>query len=112
MHLIANTVQAFFSTGGVLCWVSEQAKYLFSIAIVRILYQQTERLLKLANNIRVRIVGILVITLLRFSFTSHEVLSGMTPFEWEAFASNLGFSFITALLLWEATRAIVMYFHR
>jgi sensor histidine kinase YesM len=77
-----------------------------------ILYEQMEQSMKLANNIRIRLIGILVITLLRYSFTSFEMLSGTKPFIWGEFATNMGFSILVSVLIWEGTRAAVVFSNR
>ncbi len=68
--------------------------------------------MNLASNIRIRIIGILVISVLRWSFTSASMLSGDKAFSWQEFWSNTGFSLLTAVLVWEGTRAVVMYYNR
>ncbi|GAB3182353.1 sensor histidine kinase [Telluribacter humicola] len=68
--------------------------------------------MKLADNYRVRIIGIAVITALRFGFYSSEMLAGTEPFTWEGVRGNFIFTFISAILMWEISRAVVVYYHK
>jgi hypothetical protein len=67
---------------------------------------------KPVNNYRIRLVGILIITALRFSFTSSNVLTGAEPAVINVMAKNLLMTFLTAVLLWETNRAAVVYFNK
>jgi uncharacterized membrane protein YeiH len=67
---------------------------------------------KLVDNYRVRILGIAVITALRFGFYSSEMLAGTVPFSWAGVRNNFLFTFISAILMWEVSRAVVVYFHK
>jgi sensor histidine kinase YesM len=106
------TAQSNFSTGGMLYWVSGQFRYLTYKAILFILYQQSGNIVNLASNIRIRLIGILVVSFMRWSFTSASMLSGDKAFVWQEFWSNVGFSVLTAVLTWEGTRAVVIYYNR
>jgi sensor histidine kinase YesM len=68
--------------------------------------------MKLADNIRIRLIGILMITLLRYSFMSYEMLSGAKPFIWREFFSTMSFSILVAAVIWEGTRAAVVLSNR
>lgn len=65
--------------------------------------------LKLTNNYRIRIIGILVIALLRFG------LFGSVTFGMDrgiSFAYILGNILLASILIWETSRLVVTYFHR
>jgi sensor histidine kinase YesM len=40
------------------------------------------------------------------------MLSGDKAFSWQEFWNNVGFSVLTAVLIWEGTRAVVVYYNR
>jgi sensor histidine kinase YesM len=67
---------------------------------------------KLVDNLRVRIFGISVITALRFGFYSSEMLAGAVPFSWIGVRDNFIFTLSASILIWESSRAVVVYFNK
>ncbi|HEX2532697.1 MAG TPA: histidine kinase [Chitinophagaceae bacterium] len=68
--------------------------------------------MKRVTDYRIRLTGIAVITALRFSFTSSNMLTGAEPVNLSLLGKNLLMTFLTAVLLWETNRAAVVYFNR
>ncbi|WP_144266277.1 sensor histidine kinase [Pontibacter ummariensis] len=68
--------------------------------------------MKLVNNYRIRLIGILTITALRFGFYSSDMMTGVVPFSWPALLENLLLTLLMAVTIWEATRAVVVYFNK
>lgn len=68
--------------------------------------------MKLFNNYRIRLLGIAIITVLRFSFSSSNMLTGAEPMVTGILTRNLLMAFLTAVILWETNRAAVVYFNK
>jgi hypothetical protein len=64
------------------------------------------------SNYRIRLVGILIITVLRLGYQLSEVLVGLQPFVWIGFFNNLFWAFLTGVTTWETNRLVVIYFNR
>jgi hypothetical protein len=67
---------------------------------------------KLVNDYRIRLFGILIITALRFSFTSSNMLTGAAPLDWSALGKNALMTFLIAVMIWETNRAAVVFFNK
>ncbi len=63
--------------------------------------------LKLVNDLRIRAAGILVITTLRLGLMIVSIYTGEVN-AWEVLENTV----LVAILLWESSRAVVLYFHR
>lgn len=67
---------------------------------------------ELVQNLRIRLIGILIITALRFGFYSSDMIAGVVPFTWPALLENFLMTVLMAVTIWEATRAVVLYFNK
>jgi sensor histidine kinase YesM len=63
--------------------------------------------LKLVNDLRIRAAGILVIATLRLGLMIVAIYTGEVK-TWEIFENTL----LAGFLIWESSRAVVLYFHR
>ncbi|GAB3491358.1 hypothetical protein GCM10027341_04230 [Spirosoma knui] len=63
--------------------------------------------MKLVNSLRIRLVGVAVIATLRFGLMSAEIWQGVMPL-----VLVIDNTLVAALLIWESSRAVVIYTHR
>lgn len=68
--------------------------------------------MKLTTNYHIRLAGILLLTLLRFAFSSSDKLAGNQPATFKIVVIDLIISLLTAIVMWEANRALVIYYNR
>ena len=68
--------------------------------------------MKAINSYTIRITGILVLTLLRFGFSSSDALVAEQAAPAKIYLFNLLFAFITSAIMWEANRWLVVYFNK
>ena len=68
--------------------------------------------MNLINNYRIRLYGILIISALRFGFYSSDMMAGTVPFSWSALLENFVMTILMAVTIWEATRAVVVYWNK
>jgi hypothetical protein len=64
------------------------------------------------RNYRIRIIGILVITALRFGFQMSDTLAGLQLLTWGSVMSNFFWALLTGIITWETNRLVVFYFNR
>lgn len=72
----------------------------------------SQKSVKPVDSYRIRIVGIFIIMLLRFGFSSSEAFAGVQPISRELIVVNLVMAIITAIIVWESNRLLVIYFNR
>jgi hypothetical protein len=64
------------------------------------------------NSYRIRFTGIFIITALRFGFTSSDIVLGTQPGTAKVLLLNFVLALLTAVVTWEANRALIIYCHR
>ncbi|HEV7332816.1 MAG TPA: histidine kinase [Flavisolibacter sp.] len=64
------------------------------------------------SNYRIRIIGALVITALRFGFQMSDTLAGLQLLTWGSVLNNFVWALLTGVITWETNRLVVLYFNR
>lgn len=68
--------------------------------------------MKTIKSYKVRLAGILILTLLRFAFSSSDALASPTPVSSEIYLYNFVTALIFSVVTWEMNRWVVIYFNR
>src|SRR5690349_11487584 len=68
--------------------------------------------MQLLRNIRIRLIGITVLTIIRFLFSISDALAGVVPAPASLYYTNLLLAFITGVATWEVNRYIVSWCYK
>jgi hypothetical protein len=67
---------------------------------------------QLIHNYRIRLIGISIVTALRFAFMNSDMLAGLQPATWQQLAQDLVLTFVMSAIGWEANRLVVLFVNR
>ncbi len=68
--------------------------------------------MQLIHNYRIRLIGISIVTALRFAFMNSDMLAGLQPATWQQLAQDLVLTFVMSAIGWEANRLVVLFVNR